>query len=41
MITESKPTLRHVRFFGCAAFVYEDDPKLKVHARASPAVMLG
>ena len=37
----SKPSLKHVRVFGCAAFVYEHDPKSKVHARAAPAVMLG
>ena len=37
----TKPTLKYVRVFGCAAFVYEHDPKSKVHARAVPAVMLG
>eukprot|EP00171_Calliarthron_tuberculosum_P001098 IDg1098t1 len=27
--------------FGCTAFVYEQEPKSKVHARAAPSIMLG
>lgn len=40
-LTGEKPTLKHVRTFGCAAFVYEHQPKSKVHAKAAPAIMLG
>lgn len=40
-LTGKKPTLKHVRTFGCAAFIYEHKPKSKVHAKASPAIMLG
>lgn len=40
-LTGEKPTLRHARVLGCAAFVYEHEPKSKVHARAAPAIMLG
>lgn len=41
VLTGNQPTLKHVRVFGCATFIYEHGPKSKVHARASPAIMLG
>jgi len=40
-LTKSQPTLHHIRVFGCAAFVYDEDPKSKVHSRANPAIYLG
>eukprot|EP00171_Calliarthron_tuberculosum_P019463 IDg19463t1 len=40
-LTGKKPTLKHVRTFGCAAFIYEHEHKSKVHAKAAPAIMLG
>ena len=40
-LTGTKPTLKHIRVFGCAAFVYEHDPVSKIHATAAPAIMLG
>ena len=40
-LTGEKPTLKHIRIFGCTAFVYEHHPKSKVHARATPEIFLG
>lgn len=40
-LTGERPNLKHLRVFGCSAFVYEHEPKPKVHARAAPAIMLG
>lgn len=40
-LTGEKPSLKHVRVFGCAAFVYDHFMKSKVNARAIPAIMLG
>lgn len=40
-ITGDKPKLKHARVFGSAAFVRTEDPKSKVHARASPGIFLG
>ncbi len=40
-LTGNKPTLRHVRVFGCSAFVYNHDPATKVHARSMPGIFLG
>ena len=40
-LTGNKPKLKHVRVFGCAAFVYNESPKSKVHARAIPGIFLG
>lgn len=40
-ITGKKPTLKHIRVFGCASFVYNETPKSKAHARAEPGIMLG
>lgn len=41
LLTNQKPPLHHIRVFGCAAFVYNEEPKSKVHARAKPAIYLG
>lgn len=40
-LTGENPTLKHDRVFGCAAFVYNDNPRSKVHARAIPGIFLG
>lgn len=40
-LTGRKPTLKHVRVFGCAAFVYNEEPKSKAHAKAFPGIYLG
>eukprot|EP00171_Calliarthron_tuberculosum_P004578 IDg4578t1 len=40
-LTWKKPVLKHVRVFGCASFIYEHAPKSKVHARATPGILLG
>ena len=40
-LTREKPTLHHIRVFGCGAFVYNESPKSKVHARAVSAIYLG
>eukprot|EP00171_Calliarthron_tuberculosum_P000589 IDg589t1 len=40
MLTGVMPSLKYVRIFGCAAFVYEHETASKVHARAVPALML-
>ena len=40
-LTGKKPTLKHVRVFGCSAFVYNHAPASKVHARAVPGIFLG
>lgn len=40
-LTGSKPSLKYIRVFGCAAFFYEHNPKSKVHARATAGIMLG
>ena len=37
----NKPSLKHVRVFGCAAFVYKKRTKSKVHGRAEPGILLG
>lgn len=36
-----KPTLKHIRVFGCCAFVYNEKPCSKVHARGLPGIFLG
>ena len=41
MLTKKKPKLKYPRVFGCAAFVKEESPKSKVHARAVPGIFLG
>ncbi len=33
--------MKHVRVFGCSAFVYNEHPKSKAHARAEPGIFLG
>ena len=40
-LTAEKPTLKHIRVFGCAAFVFNHEPKTKVHSRASPGIFPG
>ena len=35
-----KPIAKHLRPFGCAAFVYELNPKSKIHARTISAIIL-
>lgn len=40
-MTAEKPKLKYARVFGCAAFVRTENPKSKVHARASPGIFLG
>lgn len=39
-LTGRKPKLIHVRVFGCTAFVYEEAPRSKIHARVSPSIFL-
>lgn len=40
-LTGDKPKLHHVRTFGCSAFVFNNHPESKVHARATPGILLG
>lgn len=40
-LTGEKPTLNHIRVFGCAAFVYDENPKSKFHSTGRPGIMLG
>ena len=41
VLTNHKPSLHYIRVFGSPAFVYDEDPKSKVHARAEPGIYLG
>lgn len=36
-----KQSLHYVRMFGCGAYVYDDDLKSKIRARANPGIYLG
>lgn len=40
-LTGKKPTLKHVRLFGCPAVVYNERPKSNMHARGMPGIFLG
>lgn len=40
-LADKKPTLKHIRVFGCAAFVYTEEPRTKFHAKAQPAILIG
>lgn len=40
-LSGKKPTLKHVRPFCCASFVYNERPTSEVHARATPGIFLG
>lgn len=40
MLTEKLLSLNHARVFWCPAFVYNESPKSKVHARAQPGILL-
>jgi len=41
IVTGNRPPLHYVRVFGCASFIYNEDPESKVHARATPGIYLG
>lgn len=40
-LTGKRPNLKYAHPFRCAAFVYTETPKSKLHARAHFAIMLG
>lgn len=40
-MSRKKSTLKHVRVSGCAAFVYNEKPLSKVHARYFPGIFRG
>ena len=40
-LTGVKPNLHNIRTFGCSSFIYEHNPKSKVHSRAAPGILLG
>lgn len=40
-LTGQKPSLKHIRVFGCAAFVYDEHPKSKFHSTGRPRIFLG
>ena len=40
-LMKKKPSLHHVKVFGCAAYVYDESPQSKVHARAKIGIYLG
>ena len=33
--------MHHLRTFGCSTFIYKNNPESKVHARATPGILLG
>lgn len=39
-LTGKKPSLKHVRVFGCAEFVYKHETESKIHRKAEPAIRL-
>lgn len=40
-LTGTKPTLKHVHVFGCASFLYNENPEPKAHTRAVPGIFFG
>ena len=40
-LTGEKPKLHHLRTFGCSTFIYKNNPESKVHAWATPGILLG
>lgn len=41
LLTKKKPSLNHIRVFGCAAFLYNHHRTSKVHGRGIPGIHLG
>ncbi len=40
-LTGNIPSVKYLKVFGCAAFVYNNHPKSKVHSRGQPGIVLG
>lgn len=36
-----KPTLEHIKVFGWTVFLYNDNPRTKIHSEANPAMFMG
>lgn len=39
--TGNKPTIKHIKVFGCKSFFFTDDSKSKFHIRAQQTIFLG